>query len=77
MSTQGRGWIPGARHYPLVMMSISVGILLVILLEFSLILTFPSISPGISEDFPALELARGWPCCLSGRDANQTKGTAR
>ena len=58
MSTQGRGWIPGARHYPLVMMSISVGILLVILLEFSLILTFPSISPGISMDFRRFPGAR-------------------
>ena len=71
MSTQGRGWIPGARHYPLVMMSISVGILLVILLEFSLILTFPSISPGISMDFRRFSGARQRLAMLSGRKSNK------
>ena len=62
MSTQGRGWIPGTAlpsgQCLNVRMSISVGILLVILLEFSLILTFPSISPGISMDFRRFPGAR-------------------
>ena len=30
---------------------------------------FPQGLPWISEDFPAL--ARGWPCCLSGRKSNK------
>jgi len=72
-----------ARHYPLVNVSMSG---CQYLLEFcwwfcwnshwfSHFHPFPQGFPWISEDFPAL--ARGWPCCLSGRDANQTKGTAR
>ena len=63
-----------------VRMLISVGILLEFCSWFSLILPFPIFPKGfqwIFEDFPALELAKGWPCCLSGPDANQTKGTAR
>jgi hypothetical protein len=55
-------------------MSISVGILLVILLEFSLILTFPSISPGISMDFRRFPGARQRLAMLSfrtGRKSNK------
>ena len=79
---KGRGWIPGARHYPLVQclrlpgsVGISVGILLVILIGdshwFSHFHPFPQGFPWISEDFPAL--ARGWPMLSfrTGRKSNK------
>ena len=69
MSTQGRGWIPGARHYPLVVSGCQyllefcwnfVGILLVILID-------APISPGISMDFRRFPGARQRLAMLSFR----------
>ena len=61
-----RGWIPGARHCPLVRMSISVGILLVILIGDSHIsIHFPGISmdfrrfPGASQRLAMLSFRTG------------------
>ena len=79
MSTQGRGWIPGAPHYPLVVSGCQY------LLEFcwnsvgdsdwwfSLILPFPHF-PGISMDFRRFPGARQRLAMLSfrtGRKSNK------
>ena len=78
MSTQGRGWIPGAPHYPLVVlrMSISVGILL----EFLLVILIDSPISHFPRDFHGFpKISRRSPEVGHAvfPDANQTKGTAR
>ena len=81
MSTQGRGWIPGARHYPLVMMSISVGILFEFCWWFRLVILIDSpISIHFHRDFDGFpKISRRSPEVGHAvfPDANQTKGTAR
>ena len=75
MSTQGRGWIPGAPHYPLVVSGCqyllefcwnSVGILLVILIGDSHWFSHPHF-PGISMDFRRFPGARQRLAMLSFR----------